>query len=513
MRAPPAAVLPAAFRKYTVRKDELRGNRVKRKWLEKAIPLIQLAAAVILTAAALYLLYRYAQYGEKQKETSARTSGEQGQTEGQELPAAAGEPLPDTVFVRIMGQDFLSDVHGQVTVSGKKGFVVEEVEEWNKDDGGAEADSQLKEIYAPGEVLTVEAPDMEPGEILLLKGNDGAELRVESIERADGIPQYKGRLYLIGEEEGIGLINEIDLEEYLYSVVSSEMPSDYPEEALKAQAVCARTYTVNCIRNGRGKTAYEDLDDSVSFQVYNNHRSTKRSRKAVKETAGEILPLDEIQYYSTSCLSENHTDLSSEEKFREFLAEQPPEGAEYNSPWLRWTVEIPVSTITDMIRTEYGEGVFAGEETEYGEDVFTDKETDSGGSVSAGGDALRISDIVRRGDGQIQSLTLSVGGRSYEIEGEYNVRKMLGSPQAEILLLDGGKTSGMQLLPSAFFYLDGEEQSEYEYASGETVWFYGGGYGHGNGMSQYGAAGMASNGLDYRAILEYYYKVSVITNP
>ena len=46
MRAPPAAVLPAAFRKYTVRKDELRGNRVKRKWLEKAIPLIQLLSLI-----------------------------------------------------------------------------------------------------------------------------------------------------------------------------------------------------------------------------------------------------------------------------------------------------------------------------------------------------------------------------------------------------------------------------------------------------------------------------------
>ena len=53
----------------------------------------------------------------------------------------------------------------------------------------------------------------------------------------------------------------------------------------------------------------------------------------------------------------------------------------------------------------------------------------------------------------------------------------------------------------------------YEYQLNETVWFTGGGYGHGNGMSQYGAAGMASEGLDYKEILEYYYQVSVISNP
>ena len=67
---------------------------------------------------------------------------------------------------------------------------------------------------------------------------------------------------------------------------------------------------------------------------------------------------------------------------------------------------------------------------------------------------LRIDSIVRRGDGQIQSMTVSCGGQSYPIEGEYNVRRLLGSARAEIQLQDGTQTSGMQLLPSAYFYLD-----------------------------------------------------------
>ena len=487
---------------------------MQRRWRKKAIPFLQLAAAVILTAAALYLLCRYAQYGQKQKETVAGTSDGEGQTAGRETdfrsdPGRKAEgldgSLPDTILVRIMGSDFQDRVHERVVVSCKKGFSMEV--------------GQRKKAYASGETLTVQSSELEQGEILMLEGNDEAALCIESIERGDGIPQYKGKLYLIREEEGISVINEIALEEYLYSVVSSEMPSDYPEEALKAQAVCARTYAVNCIRNRRDGTTYEDVDDSVSYQVYNNQKSTKRSRKAVKETSGEILPLEEIQYYSTSCLSKGRTDLDQEEKFREFLSSPPQEGAEYHSPWLRWSVGVPAAEIAETLQAEYG--------TEASAEGSSD-------SVNKDQEILRIDSIVRRGDGQIQSMTVSCGGQSYPIEGEYNVRRLLGSARAEIQLQDGTQTSGMQLLPSAYFYLDnagetkGQESASkndeteagaetksgvYEYQLNETVWFTGGGYGHGNGMSQYGAAGMASEGLDYKEILEYYYQVSVISNP
>ena len=80
---------------------------MQRRWRKKAIPFLQLAAAVILTAAALYLLCRYAQYGQKQKETVAGTSDGEGQTAGRETdfrsdPGRKAEgldgSLPDTIW-------------------------------------------------------------------------------------------------------------------------------------------------------------------------------------------------------------------------------------------------------------------------------------------------------------------------------------------------------------------------------------------------------------------------------
>ena len=73
-------------------------------------------------------------------------------------------------------------------------------------------------------------------------------IAAESIERAQGTPSYYGTLEIRKEPEGLLLINELDIEDYLTRVVPSEMPSYYEKEALKAQAVCARTYAYRQIQ-------------------------------------------------------------------------------------------------------------------------------------------------------------------------------------------------------------------------------------------------------------------------
>ena len=65
------------------------------------------------------------------------------------------------------------------------------------------------------------------------------------------------------------------------------MPSSYPLEALKAQAVCARTYAVKQMENPRMEEDIPaDVDDSVSYQVYNSQPENDRSRQAAEETKG-----------------------------------------------------------------------------------------------------------------------------------------------------------------------------------------------------------------------------------
>ncbi len=469
-------------------------NREK-KWRLRVLAGLQVFAAAAIAGAILYLLYRYVQYGERfARETGARRQTENLWTADSEKtdfgPAvseaaesetadskitAAEENTEKSIRVRLLTDDFLGEYHEEVILTCEKSFDV-------KLDG--------KRIRK-GKTYRVRASELKKGQALQAARKDGGPITVESLNRADGHPQYAGILRMYRGDGGIVLVNELPLEEYLCGVVASEMPSDYPEEALKAQAVCARTYACCCIQNAGNEDA--DLDDSVSYQVYNNYQATDQSRRAVEATAGETLPLDEIQYYSTSCQSEHREDLDSDKAFRGFLSQEPDAGEEFDSPWLRWETEISARDILQELVSGYG------------------------------WQADRIDEIrtVRRaGNGQVLELEVRGGDETERIKGEYAVRQVLSPGQTILRLRDGEEHSGMRLLPSAFFWMemvrqqdpkDGVSGKDGEEAKPpiDKVALHGGGYGHGIGMSQCGAAALAEKGLDYREILEYYYSVGI----
>lgn len=119
------------------------------------------------------------------------------------------------------------------------------------------ADGGLSLVYGEQEeewtngILTL-APDdarFAAGRVAVYPLNGGEEIRVESIERGCGIPSYSGVIEIWCGEEGMAVINELPLEQYLCKVVPSEMPSSYEMEALKAQAVCARSYAARQMEN------------------------------------------------------------------------------------------------------------------------------------------------------------------------------------------------------------------------------------------------------------------------
>ncbi len=114
------------------------------------------------------------------------------------------------------------------------------------------------------------------------------------------------------------MVNTLPLEEYLCGVVPSEMPASYPEEALKAQAVCARTYASVQMQESKLEDLGAQVDDSVAFQVYQNSPEAESSTKAVENTAGKILLSDGAPicayYFSTS-----HGKTSTDEVVGGFL--------------------------------------------------------------------------------------------------------------------------------------------------------------------------------------------------
>ena len=287
-------------------------------------------------------------------------------------------------------------------------------------------------------------------------------ITVKSIERAQGKPTYLGSLDVYKTEAGFVLVNEVSLEEYLCSVVPSEMPASYPSEALKAQAISARTYTALFFSHP-GYPAYDaHVDDSVMYQVYNNIETSPQAIRAVEETAGQILLDGENVPIPTYYYSTGRTEFEREE------------------PWYAW--EYHVEELNTEILKERLEAVC--------EDVQ---------SFSY----VHTLEIVRRGKENVaEELLVGTDNGEYRVYSEYNIRTVLCDGLADAVKQDGSTYFCKTLIPSGFIELTCRE-GEHGIVGYSIC---GGGFGHGNGMSQNGAKHMALNGWNMEQILEFYYE-------
>jgi stage II sporulation protein D len=114
---------------------------------------------------------------------------------------------------------------------------------------------------------------------------------------------YRGELRIIGAQKGFTVINEVDVENYIRGILKIEMNPDWPREALKAQAILARTYAVK--NRGRFANRGFDLDSTENSQIYRGmNAEDPRTDAAVKDTTGQVLTWDgkaaDIYYHSDS---------------------------------------------------------------------------------------------------------------------------------------------------------------------------------------------------------------------
>ena len=100
---------------------------------------------------------------------------------------------------------------------------------------------------------------------------------------------YPGSFEFIGTEEGIVAVNTVDVETYVRYVLPSEMPSTFDAEALKAQAVCARTFVYSQMKNTQYALYGANIDNTTAFQVYNASETKQSTDEAVKATAGCLM--------------------------------------------------------------------------------------------------------------------------------------------------------------------------------------------------------------------------------
>ena len=395
------------------------------------------------------------------------------------------EAIPATIRVCIRSDHYENELHDSISITSDAPWTLFEAEENSSNPN----DRKKIQKFDKEEVFSVSLADFSCGTHLIAVPSEGEGFYFPELQRDIPKPKYEGEIYLYVEKDGLFVVNEVELETYLKSVVASEMPSSYPMEALKAQAVCARTYAVRRIEAQENKNSFSDLDDSVSFQVYNNQIVSDASACAVDETKGEILPFsvsDESDkaLWETSCFNAacseteclNGTyhglDLSDNEVFDASLKALPDENAEYGSLWVRWHTVLDVSSVLAQLKQRSGEAF-----------SFLD----------------RIEVSKRSSTGQANELLLGGNGREIRIEGEYEIRAVLSPEETPVCLNNGQEITGLTLLPSAWLSIE-----PYDSQTGK-LFLSGGGYGHGTGMSQCGAAAMAEEGADYRKILDYYY--------
>lgn len=391
---------------------------------------------------------------------------------------------------------------------------------------------ETEKTLEPGERLTLTADSecMQEGRVYVTPVNSTGRILLTSVQRDCGITGYRGKFEVSKVDGRLIMVNELLLEEYLYDVVPSEMPSSYSMEALKVQAVCARSYAYNQILYNGCAQYGAHVDDSVSYQVYHNVAATENTVRAVKETCGQVAvygdSVIDAYYYSTSCgittdagiwdcaeekpYIASHTvnekneyvDLTSEESFSDFIKWKSYDAYDNDISWYRWKTRVSIEQIKRNIDQNMMSRYEANPKnilTKNQEGEFESVPVDTVGTVKS-------IHITKRGKGGV-ATEMIIKGSLYTVKvlTEYNIRIFLAPVNSNLTRNDGSKVDSLTMLPSAFTtalpVVDEEDNTKVVAFEME-----GGGYGHGAGMSQNGANSMAKSGMGYEEILKFYYQ-------
>lgn len=450
--------------------------------------------------------------------------------DGKVVAALITEPIKaENIRVLIKTDNFTSLFHEKVVLTSDREFVVT----IGKKETTYKADTEL--------TLTMDKDWKNQERVQIRTNSEEGKIKLLSVKRSGGTPAYGGTIEVAATENGFIIINDLSLEEYLYAVIPSEMPTYYGLEALKVQAICARSYAYNQLFANSYSEYGAHVDDSVAYQVYNNIAENEDSILAVKDTYGKVIEYNDAvvtaYYFSTSSghtasieevwgetensnylmgklqtvYKENEmnsieaaaltqerlqSDFSNENTFRNFILK--PEVVTYDSqfPWYRWKVTIDLEDIKKSIDKNLEQRYNANPKSIQTLTETNGEEVYQSIPISTIGTVKEIKVGKREKSGIISELIMVGSKHTIKIASEYNIRVLLAPLYDDVVKQDETKTSGLSMLPSAFFILD---------KKGQEITLNGGGYGHGVGMSQNGVKAMTEAGIAYEEIIKHYY--------
>lgn len=347
--------------------------------------------------------------------------------------------------------------------------------------------------------------------------------------------RFRGALNLIIDNEGILFINQVDAEEYLTSVISSEMSATASKELLKAHAVISRSWLLAQVEKNaylaQSKKKYQsyyrdneqlirwyDREDHIHFDVCADDHCqryqgiTRASlpivEEVVRETRGEVLTDGESicdARFSKCCGGVTEQFEHCWEPIPHSYLIAVGDNAENELPdltneeeadkWIRTSPNAFCNTadknILSQILNNYDQ-----ETTDFyrWQITYTQKELSDLLHRKTGmtfGDILDLIPLQRGTSGRIEKLKIVGSRRTFTIGKELEIRRSL---------------SETHLYSSAFV----ADKEELQHGIPQRFTFYGAGWGHGVGLCQIGAAVMSTQGYDYKQILSHYFKGAVI---
>ncbi|MFH2202148.1 MAG: SpoIID/LytB domain-containing protein [Elusimicrobiota bacterium] len=324
------------------------------------------------------------------------------------------------------------------------------------------------------------------------------EIASGTVWEFQGDRQLKGIIEIRARgQQGLYLINELPLEDYTYGVINQEMPSRYPLEALKAQAVIARNHALQSQSYRLHSRDRYDLCDGQHCQVFSGvSGETKKGRQAVDATRGEVLKYrGRLAHtpYSSNC--GGHTQDSGEvqgwSRFPYLSGRKDTAGGpvEQKSPWEldRWFKSRP--------------DVFCNIPEYMHSSQFRWSRIIS---------ANELGDRIRRVSGKfgllrkIRILKRSLSGNVNKIEFRGTRGRLVVDREQRIRGI-----MGVSSIRNTSFSLEVDRNAD---GVPTDIFAYGAGWGHSIGLCQIGAAGRAARGQSYKEIVTHYYKGTEVQN-
>ena len=280
--------------------------------------------------------------------------------------------------------------------------------------------------------------------------------------------EYRGEIVLLNGSNGITVVNRVTLEDYVKGVVGTEMSPDWPAEALKAQAVAARTFSLYTKNEGKHYGDGYDICATTHCQVYGGTEDESPTvTKAVDDTCGQILTYGGEPIYAAFHTDSGGRTAACREVWGGELAYLASVSDPVGSPSRHWQVILTGEQIAAKLKAA-------------GKDVGTLKKI------------------------TLSSLNLSKAG-SGDRYASGRPAKIVFTGSSRSITINGTQARSIFGLKSALFdFGNGRKGNDITVKNGQKIVIDGYGFGHGLGLSHWGAKAMSAK-HDYKEILNHYY--------